>query len=493
MKPRCQRCIDLGVRCNGYRGIGDVEFRDQTRNYARVAQSARSQNTRTSSEPTPGRNMTNRLSRPTRSFSIPLVSPIEIDPSLETSLSLFGVFLQQYLPSNSGVHSITGFTYLSLLPELPSKGPALTATMSTVAAVGLEITKADGGLLNQARKFYSDALKRVSMALVSPGSDEQAERTLAAAQLLRICEVLTATISVQGGCMAHEEGVCSIFETRSAVPVASKLGQFLFYSNRFHLTYIAIGTRRAVSYDQFSWLQRTKLHSGDAFVSLTDVLVQIPRVLEQVDQAFSTIDMQEKRHKSEAILRVSFSLQKQLRQWYQVFAHRHSGKLHALVATECIPTFSAMGLSDALTGAFQFSSFRSALLLTSYWNGIDTLSWTMMDLLGEAYSPRHPHFQLENNGLKQEGIQCATYICQSMPFILEQDNCGLFGRLYAPWPLRFARQFSVILGAQSQVVFCGELERWLLTNGICVPWDLPSETWSPGLDISPVHLAGNAF
>ena len=485
-KPECQRCTDLGFECNGYRSAGDVVFRDQTDHYARVAQGYRASD----SPPAFTSHTANSKLTRMRHYTFDLSLCSEIDNSLQNETSMFREFLHLYLPPNQTDETITQFSYLELLPVVQEKCPVLRAAMAAISAVGLGTVRADPKLLGNSRHLYSDALQRVSLALSKTTGDyKDNEKILAAAKTLGFCEIFVATNSNQDGWIAHEEGVRSIFENMRSITEPSKLSKLLFYSNRFHLMNLGLLTRKTVVYDEFVWQRQTSIDSGDEFVSLSNILVQIPRALERADSVFAVESVEERRQRLENTLRQLTGLQQQLKQWYQLYSKIQYDQLYTITTFDHFPTASTMLTAQSFPALFKFNDFRCALIMMSYWHGIGQLNWSAGELLKMTNSIEGMSLFPDGMDMTNDAVQCAIRICQGMPYFWEQQHCGIFGRITAAWPLSFSRRVFTAVGDLPALLWCSEFDDWLSACGICMPYHGLPDT----VDICPERLSPNSL
>ena len=463
IKPKCQRCTDLGIDCPGYRGVGDVEFRDQTCRYSRHPKRKSGSNSDRQCS-LPVIDSRSGSLEPTRQGSPEMSSSttsIYLDPKWRASLR--NDFFLTYLP-NDATRISSHYAFLTALPSPEIDNPALNAAVDTLACVYAGTLRRNEQLLSEARRLYSKALSLLCQSLSRPDI-QNCLNTLAAIQLLSFCEEFRATNTDGHGLNVHTQGARDFIQTGKLSCTGSHLGQLLFYTNRYACTSDALAGRHATEAVPSSTF-KNQLTPDDDFIVLTDLLAYLPQVFHEVDQISSTNSPFDKSQSFDRVFNICMTLQRQLQVWFESLRNKTSGVLHSLVDVDYFQTFKTLNVPKTIPAAFDFQSFWHAYLISRYWMATSIISWNLSNAIRqmEAHSP---DVSLpESSIFEAKASDFAMRVCQTVPFCWEQESCGFVGCIYSRSLLQYAGTYFATLGVWPPYAWCTSIEDRLRDAGI---------------------------
>ncbi|KAI9663470.1 MAG: hypothetical protein M1831_002479 [Alyxoria varia] len=460
-KPDCQRCIDLGIECPGYRPAGGYEFKDQTQRYAQNLQSM-------DPEHQPRRSPTSRNAPSESVFQSASqgqsASTEERSVTPETKSSLHRAFLEQYLPKNEDQSLVSHYSYLWMLPMANySPESALETALDAVSLVHFGTRTGNSDHLDQSRHLYGIALQRLGQEISQPGVEQSIE-TLCAIQLLTICEQFRAT-STYYGCMTHTEGAKNFLETGDCPYQESRIGQLLFFSHRDAMIEQALVQNNVPSFQLQFWMHHAASVVDDEFVKLTNILLDVAQSLQYSSSFVADTTAVPQPDEAKNVFDHLSNLLSQLRQWYGNFQNAN-GQPFALVPIEQFPQFCRAVPNDAISEALDFRSFHDACLMSRYYVAAGLICRRIGDLL--AYVRQYITIPQSEDPVTyhSKARNCALRACQSIPYSWKQEVCGTVGKTYSTFPLWFAQQVFQDSGPASHSSWCSQVESRLCAMGI---------------------------
>ncbi|KAG9237078.1 hypothetical protein BJ875DRAFT_178176 [Amylocarpus encephaloides] len=232
-RPSCSQCIRARRVCKGYRDVGDLMFRDESK---KLVAKARIQSSRR-----PARSRISPLRRQTISDQLIPATLLEIQsyPSIEVPTGLretveqqaTSFFFQNYVPDKTSLPG-GGFQYLEDIFGLERVGGGLLDIILSLGISGLASFWKEPGWIANANTKYASSSKTISLELES-FDGIRSNQVFAAVMLLGLYKVAPCSgQKSMEGCAEHTSGSSAIMKLRGKKQLKTSLGYQMFIHHR---------------------------------------------------------------------------------------------------------------------------------------------------------------------------------------------------------------------------------------------------------------------
>ncbi|KAF2187228.1 hypothetical protein K469DRAFT_569544 [Zopfia rhizophila CBS 207.26] len=446
-KPECNTCLRRGIKCPGYRPTQAFilhTFDEQTERPGIIKEDEnryRYANQREGCTLGGQKSVIQLRASEARTVEAPVpqqVSPVAIDRVQHLSN-----FLSLYLPRWQGETLTPPSALILSLPSTPASRQVFLAALDALSAAQLAVSDKNYPLINRSRSLYSAALSQL-MKRISQPSTPRDDETLLATYLLALYEVFVGVTNGHGF-FYHVQGLLRLLKQRGPSSITSKLSLNLFHGIRYYSLTIGFHVRKASILDTPEWLAVT---SDDAktepWVSLMDICICIPRLLERTDKltrAGASPDEFEK------VILDSQIVADRAFAW--LANYERNGSLYRKVSVDSIDGF--LGICDDLTfdRVFAFNTFATSNTYLLYW-------MSMLIMRSHSFLLMRGFHQLEPKELFLWDRELSAYadcICRGVPFSC-RPAAGYTGRFSTLTPLVVARKYFEAKGATREATWC---------------------------------------
>ncbi|KAF2795589.1 hypothetical protein K505DRAFT_273010 [Melanomma pulvis-pyrius CBS 109.77] len=440
-KPECNTCLRRGTKCPGYRPTQSFilhTFDERTVKPGIVKEDESRYKYANSSGQ---HSVVQLLPRDIRPVDAPIprpLSPVTID-----RIQHLGNFLSLYLPRWKGEVLTPPSALILSLPNIPASRKNFLAALDALSAAQIAVSNKSYSLINRTRSLYGTALSQLMKSITQPNSAQEDE-TLLATYLLALYEVFVGVTNGHGF-FYHVQGLLRLFKERGPSSFNSRLSMDIFHGTRYYSLTIGFHVRKASILDSPEWLAITSKEAiTDPYVSLIDICIHVPRILERTDKLFRAGGSAEE---FEKIMTDSQLLAAQGKEWHACF--EKDGPRYTKVDVRTINGF--LGVCDDLTfeTVFAFNSFATSNTYLGYW-------MSMLILQSNAFLLARKFRALEPMQLflwDRELSGYADCICRGVPFSCRPE-AGYTGRFGTLTPLVVARKYFDAKGASKEIAWC---------------------------------------
>ncbi|KAH8670100.1 hypothetical protein BGZ60DRAFT_375305 [Tricladium varicosporioides] len=386
IRPRCTQCLRAGLPCEGY-----------------IRQRLFINKTTTTITTTSTQNNTVKPS-PLEAVSGSVLLPAALSHSAYED-KYIGLYWDTYLPSrqllsrckDSDRICLGGWT--TTVQDLYVTSPVLRKALLALCLSTISRRDGQQWMAEEGLKFYVSALQGMSGALKVPANAKN-DALLLANKLFSLYEAMYGGDGQERfrqarSWLAHCGGDMALLISRRPEEYISGYAHRLFVDGRMALvnnypleSYLASSSlltrkKSILSHDEWKtipWSLQPKTPKDQ----LTDILVDIPSLLEDFDIMDSCIYPEKKEAQRQVLFDTCWALINQLTEWHNNHSSLLSSKLPDPGTTEYITT------SDLVT----------THLLTQYWTLCLIISKTLLELAPPPHQPSHlksPHFPPPTN------------------------------------------------------------------------------------------------
>ncbi|KAF2270279.1 hypothetical protein CC78DRAFT_197711 [Lojkania enalia] len=471
-KPECNICLRRGVKCPGYRPTqsfilhtfdertekpGIIKEDENVYRYANQTQKGKETGGFSVLQPRPSGDMKLEPAVPRQ------VSPIAIDRVQHLSN-----FISIYLPQWQG-EAFTPPTALILsLPYHPTSKQVLLTALDAVSAAQIAVSDKNYQIINRCRSLYGTALGHLMKSINQP-KIPQDDETLLATYLLALYEVFVGVTNGHGF-FYHVQGLLRLFTQRGPSSLNTKLSMDVFHGTRYYSMTIGYHVRKASILDSPDWLEVTSRAAiADPWVSLMDICIRIPRLLERTDKLTRAGGTPEQ---FENIIIDSQLLADRAFEWFANF-ERH-GPLYDKVSISSFDGFSKICDDLLFDPVFTFRSFAASTTYLLYW-------MSMLVMRSNSFLLVRKYQNLALNQLLAWDRELAGYadcICRGVPSSC-RPSTGFTGRFSTLTPLVIAKKYFEAKKAKKEATWCEKAYYGTRVPGLYTP-PIPIEP-SPGM------------
>ncbi|KAF2751442.1 hypothetical protein M011DRAFT_395178 [Sporormia fimetaria CBS 119925] len=444
-KPECMTCLRRGTKCPGYRPpqsfilhtfdkdsdrpgiIKEDEERYKYANHEEAQDHAQ-----------PVGDLSPSKARP---LDAPLPRPVS--QSAMDRVQFLSSFLSLYLPKWKGEVLTPPSAMMLYLPGLPSSKNVFSSALDAVSMAQLAVDNKNYPLIYRTRSTYGTALSVLLRAIMDP-RDSLADETLLATYMLGLYEIF---VGVTGGhgFFYHVQGLLHLLRLRGPASIKSQMAVDVFHGVRYNSLSIGYRMRKASILDTPEWLAVTaKSAKNDPYVSLIDIAISIPRLLERTDKLARAQappeDFEKLIYDSQIVADRAF-------EWLAKF--ETDGPLFWRVPIDDMEGFLKQFNDRTFDPVFQFKTFATFTTLINYW-------MAMLILRSNTFGLLRKFRKLEPKQLflwDRELSGYADSICRTVPYGCRPSSgyCGRFGTLT---PLVVAKKYYEAKKAEREIAWC---------------------------------------
>ncbi|KAF2652700.1 hypothetical protein K491DRAFT_33272 [Lophiostoma macrostomum CBS 122681] len=460
-KPECNTCVRRGTKCPGYRPTQSFilhTFDGQER----VATIREDENRYKFANHKQGKFSKDEQavvqlnSSETRPVDAPV--PRQVSPAAIDRCQFLSHFLELYLPKWKGEILTPPSAMMLDLPDLPASKDVFLAALDALSLAQLAVQNKNYPLINRTRSLYGTALTQLMRAIARADRSREDE-TLLATYLLGLYEVF---VGVTGGhgFFYHVQGCLHLLKTRGPASLTSKLAIDIFHGVRYNSIAIGYRIRRASILDSPEWLEVTRsAATTDPYVSLIDICIHVPRILERIDNLTNTRAPTEEFEK--LIVDCELLAERAFHWHTEFFSDRPRYR-------EVSPTFiegcPAPIISDMYDPVFMFNTFADFTTLINYWMAMLVLRTNTFRLVRKFRKVEPKDLFLWD----REMSDYADKICRSVPYG-SRPAAGYSGRFGTLSPLVSAKLYFEAKNATKEAAWCEEVYYGTKVPGLYSP------------------------
>lgn len=360
---------------------------------------------------------------------------------------------------------MSNFTYIANLPLVDISSPLLQVSIDTLCLVELGSLYEDESCLHESRARYVRALPMLAHELAKPASKQmRKDHILAAITILGLCELFDAIAKGNNGgrgWYSHVQGAQQYIRANGADCIATPFGWLLFHNIRHSSLCMGFANRKTAFFAQPKWLKVTEgLAKTDPFVSLYDLALQIPGILERTDTLFGADSIG---GDDAGLCRDICQLRTQLTNWLQTHYIDSGRELYEIVDVRDMKAFASLCLDQTV---FRFPSVQVCNQLQLYWTSCLTLDFTLLSIYRRLQvTDALPRLRLgdvtdrEEEDIERDLFVEATNYCRSIPYCCEPETASL-GRI-GSFLLRIAQSYFERFGHCNETEWCTSVRRTL--------------------------------
>lgn len=349
-------------------------------------------------------------------------------------VQLLSTFLDLYLPKCSDKTLTSTFDYIAELPRIDLASPLLQISIDTLCLVELGSLYRDQRCLRESQARYVRALPMLANELArTPSRRLQSDHLLAAITVLTLCELFDAIANNSGtgqGWISHVNGAQQYVKAIGTDGITSHFHWLLFHNVRHSSMCAGLVKRKAVFFAESRWLKVTReVAEQDQHVALYDITVQIPGVLEQLDDLLNPRTLSE----DFAIVCAEISrLRSELDRWMKRFFDDRSVEPYQVVDVRAMKQFSNLCLDRTFQTVFWFDSIQLCSQQQLYWSCCLLLDFSFL-AIHRLFSPCVSCHQIQSIDLgprSEEDIErdmfvMATSYCRSVPYCCRMEAASV--------------------------------------------------------------------
>lgn len=207
------------------------------------------------------------------------------------------------------------------------------------------------------------------------------DHILASITVLANCELFGAIAMFDEsnqGWLSHVQGAQQYLRWRGPGAIRSPFSWLLFHMIRHSSLYIGLARRQAVFLSCPEWLNLTKhVSNNDPYVSLYDLALQIPGLLEQADAVTEADDLN---FAFAEVCRISGQLRKDFGDWHRSWHIPTKNKSFATVDVYETKEFFELSADRTFPTVFTFPSVQTCMQYQLYWICCLLLDFTIAEL-----------------------------------------------------------------------------------------------------------------
>ena len=417
--------------------------------------------------------------------------PVNISERQVHRVQLLSTFLDLYLPKRYDKSLTSSFDYIAELPQIDLASPLLQTSIDTLCLAELGSLYEDERCLRESQARYVRALPMLANELARPPSRRmRSDHILAAIAVLTMCELFDAIAQGNGtgrGWISHVNGAQQYIKAMGPDKINSHFGWLLFHNVRHSSMCMGFVKRQGVFFAEPKWLKLTAEHAKhNQFVALYDITLQIPGVLERVDNLKVSEDFQQD-HGS--VCAEMCRLRNELEDWLHKFYTDRSIQCYKIVDVRDMKEFARLCLDRTFQTVFSFQSTQSCSQQQLFWTSCLILDFTLLSMHRRMFdSSRDPRIRLKaltsrsEADIERDMFVAATSYCRSLPFCCEPETASV-GRI-GTFLLRLVQNYFEQSGHCRELEWCTAVREMLQsypeppTNVKDNNGDVPGAPWN---------------
>ncbi|KAF2875274.1 hypothetical protein BDV95DRAFT_312715 [Massariosphaeria phaeospora] len=476
-RPECNTCVRRGTKCPGYRPTQSFilhTFTEESERPGIIREDENRYRYSNLSQSPEGLSRGGAAVRLHPAHARPVDAPVprQVSPIAIDRVQHLGNFLQLYLPMREAEMLTPPSALLLSLAATPASRNVFVASLDALSAAQLAVSDKTNVLINRSRSLYGTALSQLMKAISEPERAVENE-TLLATYLLTLYEVFVG-VTAGHGFFFHVQGLLHLLQQRGPASFGhSRLDMQLFHGIRYNSLSIGYNFRKGSMLDSPEWLAVTaKAAKIDPYVSLLDICICIPRILERTDKlaqpsADPAADI-------ERLIDDAKQLAGRAFEWIAHFSR--DGPRYSKVDASSIDGFlDKCSDPELFNPVFAFKSFGTANMYCIYWMSMLILQSNTFGLLRRFRALEPKQLMLWDREL----AGYADSICRGVPYSC-RPAAGYVGRFGTFTPLIVARKYFEAKKAEREIKWCEAVFYGNRVPGL----------YSPPIEIKGVKIPG---
>ncbi|RFU23710.1 hypothetical protein B7463_g12628, partial [Scytalidium lignicola] len=484
-QPACSQCLLTGKRCGGYqhdlifvqcslkrRAVSHARFKEPEKTSIGELDinTYRARNTDSSSLSNKEMTvdcLTTMSSRLNRTSIDELTALVVWHYTPECELSWLSSVWSTSRPRICGA-------WVEVLPSITGLGchePLLSSAIKALAVSIRNKGQGESAWKSDSIEAYGSALRSLNKGL-RVITNTPSHELVAAIMCLTLAELMIPSSESAWNAHAHVRGVSELLRISGPEIYASGILHKLFVGFRPIMIFEAFRSRRSTFLALDEWkVIPFHLHPPSSMQSLLSEAVTLPAALQNSDR-LEILPLDKANVLAHEALLLFFDVLRRLKRWNESFRKEMHGPLHWPNSTSTSKSSQPTSVLIC-SPTFWFPSISVANTLTHFW-AFQIICLVHIHKLESSYaSLDNERFVMETEvpvrSLKDNSIELATRICQSMKYMMQNDM-KLYGSTSTWFPLSAAYDIFKYYGKETeeQLAWCRGIIAQLVQSGLYI-------------------------